>query len=89
MKPAFAVCSTEEVMYQGSIIENHPVNLSLCYSIRKGQTAWYPDNDGIPSILFGIMNKDISHKWVYQTEALRDKDYNKLLEGAINSNEIN
>ncbi|AIW03291.1 hypothetical protein CPT_Mater134 [Bacillus phage Mater] len=88
MKPVFAVCSTEEVMYKGSIIENSPVNLSLCYSIKKAQNAWYPDNEGIPAIVFKVAGEENPHKWVYQTKAMRDKDYNKLLEGAING-EIN
>ena len=73
--PYFVRCSLESFRYlRDETVNNNPVNLSLCTSIRKCTFAWYPDNKGKPSIKFDGCNKE----WAYQTEADRDADFERI-----------
>jgi hypothetical protein len=73
--PFFAKCSLESFQYmRGEVVENKPVNLSLCKSIKKGKFAWYPDNEGKPSILFNGCGVE----WAYHSKQDRDDDFERI-----------
>lgn len=74
-EPFFITCSLDSFTYlHGRTVTNKPVNLSLCSCIRKSKFAWYPDNEGKPGIVF----EGCGVEWVYQTEKLRDFDFNRI-----------
>jgi hypothetical protein len=77
LKPIFFISSIERVNYRGGILDNKPVNLTLCKSIKKDRLNYYPDNEGIPSIKFDGCDVE----WVYNDEAMRDKDFNRVVNG--------
>lgn len=71
--------SIEKTTYlRGEKIINEPININVVTSILKSRTNWYPDNEGLPSILFRIMG-NMTLSWVYREEKDRDKDYERLL----------
>ena len=59
---------------RGDKVYNHPVNISLCTSIRKGRLRWYPDNIGRPSIVF----EGCDVEWVFNSEEHRDRTYDQI-----------
>lgn len=61
---------------RGETIFNHPVNVDLCTSVRRDRHKWYPDNKGLPSIEFEGCDK----RWVYDTDAERDADFQRVLQ---------
>ncbi len=72
----FIECSTKEIRYlRGEIVKNHAVNIDRCKHVRKSRFKWYPDNNGKPSLVF----KGCDQEWVYDDEASRDTDYEKIL----------
>lgn len=73
----FVVCSEERVNYIGGYVTNHPVNVSLCKSIRKFRHRHYSDNEGIPAIEF----QGCGATWVYEDEETRDKDFWRIVKG--------
>ena len=74
----FIRCSVPEITYlRGEKITNHPVNIDLCTSIRRDRHSWYPDNEGKPSIEFDGCNA----RWVYDRDADRDADYERIVRG--------
>lgn len=56
---------------------NDAVNLALVESITKGTLAWYPDNVGLPAIIFTYRSS--STKWAFDTKEARDRIYNSLI----------
>ena len=75
-RPWFVECSVPSVRYlRGETVNNNPVNISLCTSIRKGQYRWYPDNEGLPSIVFD----GCEVKWVYNSAKERDLDFENIV----------
>lgn len=84
MKPFFVSSSVESAMYmRGEIIENNPVNLSMCKSIAKNNYCWYPDNMGLPSIEF----YGCDTKWVYDDKETRDRDFERISNNNLSSYE--
>lgn len=76
-RPVFIECSTKEIRYlRGEIVENHPVNMSLCKKLVPARFAWYPDNTGKPSLRFA--GTDV--EWVYESKADRDADLKRILD---------
>ena len=74
-EPYFIECSIPSIKYmRGEIVNNDPVNLSLCKSIRRGKYAWYPDNTGKPSIVF----RGVETEWVFNNEKERDLEYDRI-----------
>jgi hypothetical protein len=69
--------SINSLTYRGNEIVNRPVNILLVETFFKSKTAYYPDNDGKPSIT--VMFNENRVEWVYDTEEERDGDYNRLL----------
>ena len=79
--PFFISCSVPKVKYlRGEYIYNKPINLSLCKSISKTQTNWYPDNTGLPSITFHGCNQE----WAYNNKEEREIDYLKIINNEFN-----
>lgn len=78
----FVKCSSNKTTYRGYQISNDPVNIDLVIQISKGITQYYPDNKGVPSIIFKFNNSE-KLEWVYdlKDEGSRDSDF----EGLINS----
>lgn len=76
MNKCLVACSIDNICYKREIIENKIVNLNLCKNISKSNYAWYPDNEGKPSIKFNGCEVE----WVYQNIKDRDSDYNKLID---------
>jgi len=71
----FIKCSLESFLYRrDNTVTNNPVNLSLCKSIKKGKFAWYPDNEGRPSIVF----EGCDIEWSYGSEKERDKQFDDI-----------
>ena len=60
--------------YRNEIIQNDPINLSLCIYISLERLKWYPDNTGLPAISFHFGNGSFV-KWVYNSERDRDEDF--------------
>jgi hypothetical protein len=79
MKPLFVIPSVQHVKYRGDIMENSPVNLSMCLTFAKGKYNRYPDNEGIPTIDF-YMTGDTKLSWLYLNKETRDAEYKDLLE---------
>ena len=78
----FIKCSVPEVEYQASIFHlNNPINIDMCTMMKKSTMKWYPNNVGLPSIeFFGIFqNEGRPATWLYNDEAARDADYERLL----------
>lgn len=72
----FVLSSVEGIYYmRGEFVENYPVNLNVCKSIRKSKFAWYPDNNGRPAISF--IGCDI--QWVYDNVEDRDREWDQLI----------
>lgn len=75
-------------------IENHKygphtndhVNLEHVETFRKSRKNYYPDNEGIPIIVFNFVSKE-SVSWFYDKgeESIQEKDY-KRIEKAIFKN---
>jgi hypothetical protein len=74
INPFFVKCSVESTRYRGHARANNPVNLSLCNSIKKSRLRWYPDNDGIASIVF----EGCDIEWAYNSESTRDADFDRI-----------
>ena len=73
--PYFVKCSKDFLDYgRHGEIPNNPVNLSLCTNIRKGKFAYYPDNNGNPSIVFDGCDTE----WKYRSEKDRDADFERI-----------
>lgn len=55
---------------------NNPVNMSNVATFSAGKENYYPDNQGVPSIIFTI-DGNLTVKWVYERYdvKLRDSDY--------------
>ena len=71
----FIKCSLESFRYmRGEVVVNRPVNLMLCKSISKGTFAWYPDNEGKPSIVFHGCDVE----WAYNSEKERNEDFERI-----------
>jgi len=69
--------SVAEIRYlRGEVITNHPVNIDLCVELIKTKEKWYPDNTGIPAILF----KGCDAKWCYENIYDRDRDYQTIID---------
>ena len=72
----FISSSVEGIHYmKGEFVENYPVNLNICKSIKKSRFAWYPDNIGRPAISF--VGCDV--QWVYDNTEDRDNEWNQLV----------
>ncbi len=56
-------------------MKNDVVNLSLCKSISKGKFSWYPDNEGIPSIIF----RGTKIEWVFNNNQQRDTEFGRIV----------
>ena len=78
-RPYFIECETPNLKYRrDSTVTNKPVNLSLVATFDKRKFAWYPDNDGLPGIVFfGVDGKEITH-WAYESESVRDTQYQSI-----------
>jgi hypothetical protein len=63
--------------------ENSPVNLSVIERIEKGRERYYPDNEGIPAIIFYRDGKNV-YQWMFDKgeEQLRDKCFNRIIKEA-------
>jgi len=66
--------SVNSVKYRQYTLDNIPVNIELCTSIKKFQEAYYPDNFGKPAIKFN----GCEVRWVYLTEKERDADFERI-----------
>lgn len=81
IRPVFIQPTVASVRYlRGEIIVNNPVNIALCMQIRKGQHKWYPDNEGIPAIMFDMIDGTVL-LWAFPKgeHVNRDTLYNNLL----------
>lgn len=77
IKPTFVRCSVSEVPYlRGEKVENDPVNLATVSRIQKLKYNWYPDNVGLPGIMFRGPEPNIH--WAYRDEAMRDADFERI-----------
>lgn len=75
IKPTFVKCSVEGVPYRrGETVVNDPVNLATVTHIEKLPYKWYPDNVGLP----GIMFRGPKVHWAYKDEATRDADFERI-----------
>lgn len=62
---------------------NKSLNLGLVRYITKEKFAWYPDNTGVPSIMFHFDDK-IGLSWIFETEEKRGMVYEIVLsEGGV------
>lgn len=75
------VCPTVSITkyLRGEIVENKPVNINLCKSISKDRFRWYPDNTGLPCLVF----HGCDVQWVYKDEDVRDYDYNRIVNNIL------
>jgi hypothetical protein len=55
-------------------VENIPVNLDLCKSVKKSNFAWYPDNTGKPAITFN--GNDV--EWAFDSTSDRDCEFSRV-----------
>jgi hypothetical protein len=82
--PYFITCSLESLTYpRGIEVANSPVNLFWCKSIKKGRYRCYPDNEGLPSIIF----KGCDVEWVYKSEEMRDEEYSRIVRNEVKPND--
>jgi len=84
MSPKFVQCSYDKVDVIGSTLINSPVNLGLCICFTKAKYAPNAPSGGAYAISFDFV-ADGELKWVYPNEEARDEDYNRILEGVLNS----
>lgn len=78
--PFFIECSVPEVTYlRGEVISNPAVNLTLCIAIRRERYAWYPDNEGLPSIEFFLSGHREPVRWIFGTEDERNAEYVRIV----------
>lgn len=58
---------------------NRVVNFDLVQTLHKSRKSYYPDNDGIPTIVFSFGEKD-RHDWYFDKgeEVLRDEIFDDL-----------
>ena len=85
MTKMFAECTKKPVSNGKKDIDNPPINLSLCFSFRRGATDVSISLNGqnsftkeFPSILF---HSHASHErmvWLFNSESDRDAEYNRL-----------
>jgi hypothetical protein len=77
--PYFFESLRDRTVYLRGEVINYPVNLNLCTSIMLNRYKWYPDNEGLPSIVFSGCNTE----WVYpkgrEGEAEQQADYTRVL----------
>jgi len=69
--PYFQEPSVSSYKYHGYNETNDPVNLNMCQRISKSTHNYYPDNTGIPSIVF----HGCDASWNYPKVEDRDKDF--------------
>lgn len=62
---------------------NLPINLNNCKAIKKDTYSTYPDNTGVPCIVF----KGNDEKWLFTYEEERDEEFNKISENNFNEGE--
>ena len=72
--PYFITCTNKATEYRSDVIVNHPVNLGLRKSIRKSTLKWYPDNTGVPSIIFSGCDTE----WAFSSDKDRDTEFEKI-----------
>ena len=72
--PYFIECKTPSIEYRGITVENIPVNLELCTSIKKSTFTWYPDNTWKQSITFN----GLSVEWVFDSTSDRDCEFSRI-----------
>jgi hypothetical protein len=75
----FTKCTVDSVKYRSTAYPNSPVNLELCLCIEKRVHREYPDNKGIPSLVFRTAS-DHEVTWLFRNETARDKEFERLLE---------
>ena len=83
MKPIYVIPHIKEIDYRSSTLTNNPINISLCESIQKSRLRYYPDNNGIPSLLF-LFNKTSDEqsndrRWNFRSEEDRDFAYDEIM----------
>jgi len=86
----FVSCSVDEITSRKyGPHENVVVNLDFVTTFSCDRTKYYPDNDGIPTIVFGLSHGG-EITWLYDKdeEAQRDTDYELLID-AVNLGEDN
>jgi hypothetical protein len=78
----FIHCSVQKFRYFADA-ENHPINIDLVYMVKLWQNRVYPDNKGVPAIMFHFICG--GHViWQYpDAEAARDKDYENIVNNFI------
>ena len=71
----FTLCPIQAFTYmRGEVVDNKPINMALVTHIKKTRFAWYPDNEGKPSIMFYPSTVE----WAFHTEKERDDCYASL-----------
>ena len=72
LKAQFISPVIEEIKYlRGEMVKNYAINITLCKHLEKSNYAWYPDNNGLPSIKFIGCDAE----WVFKNETDRDAEY--------------
>jgi hypothetical protein len=74
----------EQVRYRQYDLKNNPVNIDLCKELVKSTYAHYPDNEGIPSIIF----KGCDAEWKFIDEKDRDEEYERIILFTSDKNNI-
>lgn len=75
LMPYFIECKTPSIKYRGQTVENIPVNLDLCKSVKKSNFIWYPDNTGKPAITF----KGNDVEWAFDSTSDRDREFSRVI----------
>lgn len=58
---------------------NVAINLLNVISFSRSKYAWYPDNEGVPSLAFSMIGRDEALEWIFRTEQDREAKYQELL----------
>lgn len=79
MSVYFVESSVAKVQYRQAYKINRRINLCHCISVHKSQYKEYPDNQGIPSIVFSFSNgKQLEWRYSRSQESLRNKDFDNV-----------
>ena len=71
-------CKYVDIKYRNDTLRNITIHKNHIVSIDIGRYARYPDNSGIPTIRFVMLNNNII-EWYFDNEKKRDDCYQSIL----------